>query len=44
MQMLTPDRHGRVQDAIEKISGGAAGILAGRAILYLEQGRRWFQS
>jgi hypothetical protein len=44
MQMLTPDRHGRVQDAIEKISGGAAGILAGRAILYLEQGRRWLRS
>ncbi len=44
MQMLTPDRHGRVQDAIEKISGGAAGILAGRAILYSEQARRWFQS
>ncbi len=44
MQMLTPDRHGRVQDAIEKISGGAAGILAGRAILYFEQARRWFQS
>jgi len=43
MQMLTPDRHGRVQDAIEKISGGAAGILGGRAILHFEQARRWFR-
>jgi peptidoglycan/LPS O-acetylase OafA/YrhL len=44
VQMLTPDRHGRVQDAIEKISGGAAGIMAGRAILRFEPVRRWFQS
>jgi len=44
VQVLTPDRHGRVQDAVEKISGGAAGIMAGRAILYFEQARRWLQS
>ena len=33
-QQLTPDRHGQVQDAIEKIAGGAFGILASLAILY----------
>ena len=43
-QLLTPDRHGRVQDAIEKIAGGAVGILAGRAILYFGQASRWLQS
>jgi VanZ family protein len=41
MQLLTPDRHGRVQDAIEKIAGGAVGILAGRSILYFWRARRW---
>jgi VanZ like family len=29
VQLLTPDRHGRVPDAVEKIAGGAAGIVAG---------------
>jgi len=29
LQRVTPDRHGRIPDAVEKISGGAAGILAG---------------
>ena len=33
VQLLTPDRHGRLLDAIEKMAGGAAGIAAGRAIL-----------
>jgi hypothetical protein len=33
-----------VQDAIEKISGGAASIMAGRAILHFEPVRRWLQS
>ena len=42
-QLLTPDRHGRVQDAVEKIAGGAVGILAGRAVLYFGQARRWLQ-
>jgi len=41
-QLLTPDRHGRVQDAIEKMAGGAVGIVAGKAILRFEQARRWF--
>jgi VanZ family protein len=44
MQLLTPDRHGRLLDAIEKMAGGAAGIAAGRAILYFEQANRWFQN
>ena len=43
-QLLTPDRHGRVQDAIEKMAGGAVGIVVGRAIVYLAQANRWFQS
>jgi VanZ family protein len=44
MQLLTPDRHGRIQDAIEKLAGGVVGILVGRAILYFDQVRRWFQN
>jgi VanZ like family len=44
VQLLTPDRHGRVPDAVEKIAGGAAGIVAGRAILNLERAKRWFQN
>ena len=43
VQLLTPDRHGRLLDAIEKVAGGAIGIIAGRAILYFEQASRWFQ-
>jgi peptidoglycan/LPS O-acetylase OafA/YrhL len=44
LQLLTPDRHGRTQDAFEKMVGGAVGLLAGRAILYFNQASRWFQS
>jgi VanZ family protein len=44
MQLLTPDRHGRIQDAIEKMAGGAMGIVTGRAILRFEQTSRWFQN
>ncbi len=29
LQQLTSDRHGRIPDAIEKIAGGAVGIVAG---------------
>jgi hypothetical protein len=39
-QLLTPDRHGRIQDAIIKMTGGALGIVAGRAMLYLRQSSR----
>jgi VanZ family protein len=28
-QLLTPDRHGRIQDAIVKMTGAALGIVAG---------------
>jgi VanZ family protein len=43
-QLLIAGRHGRVQDAIEKLAGGATGILLGHAILYFQQTRRWFQN
>jgi VanZ family protein len=43
-QLLTPDRHGRVQDAIEKIAGGSVGMVVGRAIVYFAQVKRWFQN
>ncbi len=42
-QLLTPDRHGRVEDALEKIAGGAAGILIGRAIVYFTRNRRFWK-
>jgi VanZ family protein len=35
LQTLTPDRHGTLIDASEKIVGGALGIFASRAILWL---------
>jgi VanZ family protein len=44
LQLLTPDRHGRIQDAIIKMMGGALGIVAGRAMLYFQQASRWFQN
>ena len=43
VQLLTHDRHGRIPDALEKIAGGASGVVAGRAILHLERAKRWFQ-
>ena len=42
-QLLTPDRHGRVEDALEKIAGGATGILIGRAIVYFTRNRRFWK-
>ena len=33
MQLLTPDRHGRLLDAVVKVAGGLAGIGAGHFIL-----------
>jgi hypothetical protein len=41
-QLLTADRHGRVHDAIEKMVGGAMGIVASKVILHFERARRWF--
>ena len=43
LQILTSDRHARTLDALQKVAGGAAGVLAGRAILYLDRARSWFQ-
>src|SRR6185312_2807987 len=33
MQTMTPDRHGTLVDAVQKVAGGAFGIVAGRAVL-----------
>jgi VanZ family protein len=44
MQLLAHDRHGRIQDAIQKMAGGAIGIAAGRAIFYFAEANRWFQN
>jgi VanZ family protein len=44
LQLLTPDRHGRIPDALEKMLGGAIGIAAGRAALYFGKISRLFQS
>jgi VanZ family protein len=40
LQLLTPDRHARLPDAIEKIAGGGFGILAGKVMLYFEKVER----
>ena len=34
LQTLTPDRHGTILDACQKIAGGSLGILAARATLW----------
>ena len=34
-QLFIPDRHARILDAMEKIAGGATGIIAVRAVLIL---------
>jgi VanZ like family len=39
LQTFTPDRHGTLIDAWEKIAGGALGILAARAILWLRSSK-----
>jgi VanZ family protein len=41
LQLLTPDRHARTLDALQKIAGGAAGVFAGRAILRFDRARFW---
>jgi VanZ family protein len=35
LQTLTPDRHGTLVDALEKMAGGAAGISFARCVLQL---------
>jgi VanZ family protein len=44
LQLLTPDRHGRLLEVVVKMAGGGLGIAAGRAILHFEQPSRWFQN
>jgi hypothetical protein len=39
-QTLTPDRHGTVIDAIQKVSGGAFGISAARFATYFRHPRQ----
>jgi hypothetical protein len=41
LQLLTPDRHARIFDALQKIAGGTAGVFAGRAILRFDRARFW---
>jgi VanZ family protein len=44
LQLLTPDRHGRLVDVVAKMAGGGLGIAAGRVILLFKQSSRWFQN
>jgi hypothetical protein len=43
LQTLTPDRHGTLIDAFEKLTGGALGIFAAQAILWFARNSRRFQ-
>lgn len=38
-QLLTPDRHGQIRDALEKMAGGIMGVAAGR-IIHFGKSRR----
>jgi VanZ family protein len=42
-QLLTPDRHGRIQDALEKMAGGAVGILVTLVTLNWAIKRGWLE-
>jgi hypothetical protein len=44
LQTLTPDRHGTLIDAFEKIVGGALGIFATHVILGFARSGRWFRN
>jgi hypothetical protein len=39
LQLLTPDRHGRLIDAMTKVTGAAAGIMLARLMLNSWQAR-----
>jgi VanZ family protein len=39
LQLLTPDRHGRVLDALVKAAGGICGISAGQLMSFLLRAR-----
>ena len=42
LQTLTPDRHGRLIDAFEKIVGGSVGIFAASVVLhFLNRDQNW---
>jgi VanZ family protein len=41
LQIFIPDRDARVSDALEKLAGGVAGILAARAFLAFSRYRGW---
>ena len=41
LQFITPDRHARTLDALQKMAGGAAGVFAGRAVLRFDRARFW---
>jgi VanZ family protein len=40
LQTLTPDRHGTLVDALEKVASGTAGIFLARVIRHFGPGRR----
>jgi VanZ family protein len=42
-QLLTPDRHARLADAIEKIAGGGVGIALGHIMCSLKRFDRWLE-
>ncbi|GAC1413030.1 MAG: hypothetical protein NVSMB6_14940 [Burkholderiaceae bacterium] len=44
LQLVTPDRHARILDAIEKMAGGAVGVVIAHAVLSFEPFRRRFQN
>jgi VanZ family protein len=45
LQLLTPDRHGRILDAVQKMAGGFVGIATTRVILnHVVRVDRWFES
>ena len=40
LQTMTPDRHGTLIDALEKMAGGAAGIMFARTVQHLRGKRK----
>jgi VanZ family protein len=44
LQTMTPDRHGTLIDAFEKVVGGAFGIFTAHGILRFARSRRRFQT
>jgi VanZ family protein len=44
LQTLTPDRHGTLVDALEKLAGGACGILIAKGVIAIRRRRRACQT